>query len=152
MDAEAPAVEPSSMAQHVDLLGLLYIIWGALSLVVGVAILVLAFGALAIIATADRPEQTAGLAASLTAVAFFLLGGGGLAWGAAHSWSGLGVRRYRPWARLVALALAIINLFFLPFGTALGIYALWVLITDQGRRLFVPAERTDAPLGPGQPV
>ena len=31
-----------------------------------------------------------------------------------------------------------INLLVLPFGTALGIYALWVLLTNDGRRLFEP--------------
>ncbi len=127
------------MAQHVDLLGLLYLIWGALALVVGVAILVLALGALAIIVSADQPEHTPGLAASITAVGFFLLGAGGLVWGAVHAWSGYALRRRRAWARLVVLALAILNLFFLPFGTALGAYAFWVLLTEPGRRLFEPA-------------
>jgi hypothetical protein len=27
----------------------------------------------------------------------------------------------------------------LPFGTALGVYALWVLLKNDGRRAFVPA-------------
>jgi hypothetical protein len=37
------------------------------------------------------------------------------------------------------LALALVNLLVLPFGTALGAYALWILLTDEGRRLFEPA-------------
>ena len=34
------------------------------------------------------------------------------------------------------LGLAVVNLLVLPFGTALGGYALWVLLTNDGRRLF----------------
>ena len=37
-----------------------------------------------------------------------------------------------------SLALATVNLLVLPFGTALGIYALWVLLTNEGRKLFEP--------------
>ena len=32
----------------------------------------------------------------------------------------------------------LVNLLVLPFGTALSIYALWVLLTHDGRRLFEP--------------
>ena len=37
------------------------------------------------------------------------------------------------------LALAVPNLPVLPFGTALGVYALWILLTNEARRLFEPA-------------
>jgi hypothetical protein len=36
------------------------------------------------------------------------------------------------------LGLAVVNLLVFPFGTALGAYALWVLLTNEGRRLFEP--------------
>jgi hypothetical protein len=32
--------------------------------------------------------------------------------------------------------MAVLNLFVLPFGTALSIYALWVLLHDSARALF----------------
>ena len=51
-------------------------------------------------------------------------------WWAAHSGS------CRPSARLMALGLAVGNMILLPFGTALGGYACWVLLKDEGRRLF----------------
>ena len=56
--------------------------------------------------------------------------------GALHLWLGAALRRYRPWARLLALGLAVINLVLFPFGTALGGYAFWVLLTDEGRALY----------------
>ena len=42
-------------------------------------------------------------------------------------------------ARLMTLGLAIGNIILFPFGTALGGYALWTLLKDEGRRLFEPA-------------
>jgi hypothetical protein len=38
----------------------------------------------------------------------------------------------------MTLGLAIGNLILIPFGTALGGYALWALLKDEGRRLFEP--------------
>ena len=34
---------------------------------------------------------------------------------------------------------AVADLVVLPFGTALGVYALWTLLTNEGRRLFETA-------------
>jgi len=36
----------------------------------------------------------------------------------------------------MALGLAVGNMILLPFGTALGGYACWVLLNDEGRGLF----------------
>ena len=41
------------------------------------------------------------------------------------------------WGRVAALSLAILNLFVLPFGTALGIYTYWVLLHNEARGAFV---------------
>jgi hypothetical protein len=43
---------------------------------------------------------------------------------------GWGLMRPQPWARIAALILGILALFHLPFGTALGVYTLWVLLSD----------------------
>ena len=128
------------MIRHIELLALLCLIWGGLALVAGLSILVLAGGALAVVTSAQRAAYEGGLAAGLTAFTFFLLGIGSLIWGGAHVLTGFAMRRHQRWARLAGLALAVLNLFFLPFGTALAIYAFWVLLSDQSRRLFEPAE------------
>ena len=49
------------------------------------------------------------------------------------------MKRRRPLGRVLSLALAIVNLLVLPFGTAFAVYAFWVLLRDDGRRLFEPA-------------
>ena len=40
------------------------------------------------------------------------------------------------WGLLTALVLCSVDLVLLPFGTALGIYALWTLLTEQGKNCF----------------
>jgi hypothetical protein len=125
------------MARHIDLLGLLYIIWGALGLLLGVSVLLLAGGAVAIAAAGLHrdPEIAAAVTAfALTAVSIVLLVGGG-----ANVWAGAGLRRQRSAARIMALGLALLNLFLLPFGTALGVYTFWVLLNQDARARFEPA-------------
>ena len=128
------------MNKHADLLGLLYIIWGVLTMLVGAAMLALGIGAAAMVASAGRGEQGSEIAAGITAITFVILAGVAMLWGIAHVWNGIGLRRHRHWARVMGLVLAILNLFFLPFGTALGIYGLWVLLNDQTRVLFEPVQ------------
>ncbi len=43
--------------------------------------------------------------------------------------TGWGLLNRQPWARVLAIVLGIVSLFFhIPFGTVLGIYTLWVLL------------------------
>lgn len=45
--------------------------------------------------------------------------------------AGWGLLDRQPWARMLAIVLGCIALIHLPFGTALGIYTLWVLLPPQ---------------------
>jgi hypothetical protein len=60
-----------------------------------------------------------------------------LAGGGANAWAGRELRRNQPRGRLAVLWLGALNLFVLPFGTALGIYAFWVLLHNETRAAFV---------------
>ena len=123
------------MTSHVDFVGVLFVVWGLLTTLVGVSTLALGIGAVALIASAAGGEG-AQVAAGLTAAAFTTLAVIAIAWGAAHVVVGVPLRRRKPWARLAALALGSVDLLLLPYGTALGIYALWVLLTEDGKELF----------------
>ena len=50
---------------------------------------------------------------------------GSAAIGIIASW---GLLERQPWARMLAIVLGCFNLLDMPFGTALGIYTLWVLL------------------------
>jgi hypothetical protein len=120
---------------HVDFVGILFIVWGILTALVGLSTLALGIGAVAIIASASRAGG-AQVAAGLTTAAFITLAIIAMIWGTAHIAVGLPLRRRRPWARLLALMLGAVDLLLLPYGTALGCYALWVLLNEDGKKLF----------------
>jgi hypothetical protein len=125
------------VTRHVDLVGLLHLIWGGLGILVGASLLVLAGGAGAIALIPEHADSSvaAGLmAAGLGAAGLVLVAGGILS-----AWIGAGLRRHRSSARIAAFALALLNLFLLPFGTALGIYTFWTLAHHEARALFEPA-------------
>jgi hypothetical protein len=130
------------MERHARLLDIFATLWGGLALLVGVSMLLLAAGALAELA--DPLGADLGFAASLTAGVFGLIGVVALLWGGAHVWAATLLRRRQPLGRVFMLALALANLLVLPFGTALGIYALWVLLTNECRRLFEPGHAAAA--------
>ena len=124
------------MKSQVDFLGALFVVWGLLTVVVGLSTLALGVGAVALIASAARSGGSQ-VAAGITAAAFTALAFLAMVWGAAHVVVGLPLRRYAPWSRLIALMLGSVDLLLLPYGTALGVYALYVLLNENGKTLFV---------------
>jgi hypothetical protein len=121
---------------QVDFVGILFVVWGLLTTLVGVSTLALGVGAVAVIASASRGGGGGDVAAGVIAAAFTALAIIAIAWGAAHVVVGVPLRRHRPWSRLVALMLGAVDLLLLPYGTALGIYAIYVLLHEDGKRLF----------------
>jgi hypothetical protein len=121
------------MPSHLRLLGILQLTWGAIGLLLGASMLLLAIGAVAIglMATGDP------VASGVTALTFSVFAGALILFGAANAWAGRALRRAQPAGRSAVLALSVPNLFVLPFGTALGVYALWVLLHNEARALFV---------------
>jgi hypothetical protein len=126
------------LKRHVDFLSTLYVTWGAIFALVAVAGFALAGGAFAIAESTGPVRFGSEMAARVTAVTISIISLIALAWAALHIIVGRMLKQLRPSARLMTLGLAVGNLILLPFGTALGVYALWVLLKDEGRRLFEP--------------
>lgn len=120
------------MRAHLRLLAVLQLVWGALGLLLGASTLLLALGAGAI----GLSGASAGLSAAATAMAFGIPSVVLFAGGLANAWAAAALRRQQPAGRVATLGLAVPNLFVLPFGTALGIYAFWVLLHEETRQMF----------------
>jgi len=129
---------------HLHLLWVLQLVWGAVGVLLGASTLMLAAGAAAIGWTTSGDEVAAGI----TAIAFLVCAVLLLAAGGANAWAGRALKRRQPNGRLVTLILAVPNLFVLPFGTALGIYAFWVLLHNETRARFEPPAAARAVPGP----
>lgn len=123
------------MRSHLHLLGILQLVWGGIGLLLGAAMLLLGAGAVAIGVSSDE----SGMAAGVTAGAFVVFGVALLAGGGLNAWAGRALRQLQPRGRTAVLGLGALNLFVLPFGTALGIYGYWVLLHHETRRLFTRA-------------
>lgn len=133
---KGPTAHPlRSPASHVDLVGVLFMVWGGLTILIGASTLALGMAAAALVSSAAEAGRSQ-FAAGLTAATFTVLAALAMLWGAAHVLVGLVVRRRSHWARLGALSLAAVDLLLLPYGTALGVYALWVLLHAEAKRLF----------------
>ena len=126
------------MIRHIEFLAQLYRVWGAVFLIVGAAALALTGGAAAIARVSGPVATGSNVAAGLAAAALGAVSLVSLAWAGLHTWVGRALAGHGPRARMLAIGLAIGNLPLLPFGTALGGYALWVLLHNEGRQVFVP--------------
>jgi hypothetical protein len=118
----------------VNLLGILHLVWGGMGLLLGASLLILAAGAAAIAWTTTNEPMTAGFTAAL----FILFAAALAAAGLSNAWAGRAIRQHRSAGRLAALGLAALNVFVLPFGTALAIYGFWVLLNNDARQIFEP--------------
>jgi hypothetical protein len=127
------------LKRHVDFLSTLYLAWGAIFALVAVAGLALAGGAFAIAQSSGPVRFGSEMAARLTGVTLIVISLIALVWAVLHLFVGRQLKRLRPSARLMSIGLAVGNLILFPFGSALGGYSLWVLLKDEGRKLFEPA-------------
>src|SRR5438067_9815292 len=114
------------IAGHVRLLGILWLASAAVHLIPG--LFLLTFFRPGGILPPEAPPFVNGL---LHMVGIFLLGTAVL--GLMAGW---GLLERQPWARMLAIVLGIFNLLHVPFGTALGIYTLWVLLPAQSEEEY----------------
>ena len=129
------------MRLHIDVLGILHLVWGAFGVMTGLSLGILAAGTRAAIG-GDMFGMGERAAVALLAI----VGGGLVLGGGASVMTGWAIRRRAPRGRLAALALAIPNLVLVPFGTALGVYTFWVLLNNDARRAFGRPPREAAPV------
>jgi hypothetical protein len=126
------------MQTHVKVLGILFIVLSGLGLMVALGMM-LAFGAAAgIVGASAQPHDAAialpiiGLAGSALVAFLLVLSLPGLI-------VGIGLLKFSPWARIAGIVLSALHLIHIPFGTALGIYGLWVLLNKETEPLFQPS-------------
>lgn len=124
-----------AMDTHVKVLGVLYVVLSALSMLTAIFLLLAIGGVAGIVGFAADAQDAAiaipvmGLAGSVIAAVLLILALPGLI-------AGWGLLTYRSWARILAVVLSALNILNFPFGTALGIYGLWVLLNSDTERLF----------------
>lgn len=115
---------PSRVAEHIRLLGILWLAVSALNAVGGVILYGIANTLFVRLPQmSNNPAGVAWLHPFLSVIAILILVKAGV--GFVTGW---GLLQRLPWARMVTIVLAFLALFNIPFGTALGVYSLWVLL------------------------
>lgn len=109
------------MQKHVRILSILMIVSGILYLLA-----TLFFGVIGLMALQNQAQTgNSDLPAMITGVVFLLPLG---LIGVLHIFTGRAFRAGANWSRISLWILAIINLGNVPVGTAIGAYAMWVLV------------------------
>lgn len=75
------------------------------------------------------------LVADILAIAFIVISFPGIM-------AGIGLYKRKEWARILTIILSVVELFSFPFGTAIGIFSIWVLVQDE----TVAAFNNDKPI------
>jgi hypothetical protein len=120
------------METHVKVLGILNIVVGALGLCLALMFVVI-FGGAAVGASTDPDAAVAVPIIGITGTALVMFM---VVTSLPAIIVGYALFRMRPWSRVGGIVVSILSLFVFPFGTALGVYGLWVLCSKEGQRLF----------------
>jgi len=115
------------------MLGLFWLALSAFNTIASIILYVMANTLFAHMRELGAPEApTSFLRPLLSVVAMLLLAKAGCGFIA-----GWGLLQHEPWARVLALVLAFLSLFTnIPFGTALGIYTMWVLLPARSEQEY----------------
>ena len=117
------------MERHITILGILYIGYNTVSLIMGIvaAVALLGISAAGNVFTDDFPPaplfllNTVGITLLIVFTVISLPG----------IIAGIGLIKFKQWGRILGLIVAVVNLFSFPVGTAISIYALWVLLSQE---------------------
>jgi hypothetical protein len=123
------------MQQHIKILAVLHIVFGGLGLFAALIVLMVFGGVAGIVHMSDTTQDgvlggaVVGLIGAVIVGIVMVISLPGLI-------AGIGLLTFQPWARILTIVLSVIELPGFPFHTALGIYGLWVLLSNEGAALF----------------
>lgn len=124
------------MHQHIKILAILFLILGALGVLIAIGIVIAGAGFVAaILSQAGSGDEQAvagivGTCATALAVFFGILSVPTLA-------AGWGLLKHKSWSRVLGIIVSILSLTHVPLGTAIGVYGLWVLFNDETKRILI---------------
>ncbi len=128
------------MRDHIKILGILNIVMGGLTALLGIAILLLAGGLAGVIAASLRSSLGEGDGSAIAAPIIATIGVGIsiflLLLAAPSVIGGFGLLHYKRWSRVWMIVVSGFHLLHVPFGTALGIYGLVVLLNEESQRIL----------------
>ncbi len=126
------------MRKHIRLLGILNIVWGSFGLIAAVILMLIFGGIVGIIGMTSGHEPDATIAMPIVSLVGGIIIVILLITSLPAIITGIGLLRMTSWSRIVAIILSVLHLFSIPIGTALGVYGLWVLLSQETASCFEP--------------
>ena len=120
------------MAKHVTVVGVAQIGLGVLKILTAAAVLVFVVGGGLLGGIISGDSTPIAITAIVGTVIALWLG----ALAVPEIVGGIGLLRLKSWARYMVMVLAVLDLFNIPVGTAVGVYSIWVLVQDETAQLF----------------
>lgn len=119
------------MNKHIDVISVLWIVSGALGILIGLFIFWMFIG---ISYIPDMDWEASQILKIVGAWA-----GGIIAFlSIPEIIAGVGLIKRKEWGRILALVVSFLNLIWFPLGTALGVYSIIVLLNDESIKIFNP--------------
>ena len=126
-------MESRSMPTGVGVLKWYFIIWGVITIILGLTMpwMIVSMMRMAVEATGE-----VGAEALAGGIAFFW-GFFAICWGIFDVFIGIFLGKGAGWARIAAIIVGILSLLSFPVGTVLGIICLVVLFSEEGKAYFM---------------
>ena len=118
--------------EHNKALGICHLVYGALSTLMILAILLM-FGAI-IFSIPDGPEAGPPKALMLIISLFMLIYT--LIFTLPSYLAGYAMLKHKPWARTASIVAAVLETMSFPIGTAVAVYSFWFMFSDAGKALY----------------
>jgi hypothetical protein len=125
--------EGMNMERHITFVAVINIAFGFLGVFLGLVLLVVLVGAG--ILSHDPEAMTITTIVGIAIACFLILTS------IPEIIGGFGLLKRRPWARVLVLIIAVMDLLLIPIGTLIGIYELWVLLQEETAKLFHPSHQ-----------
>ncbi len=123
------------MTSHVRVLAILQIVYASMGLLLGLIVGVV-FGGIAAIVGVSAPVSDSVVAVPILAAIGGFAASIIIVLSLPRLIAGIGLLKYRNWGRILTLVVSILGIIDFPVGTALGIYAMWVLFHKETTPLF----------------
>jgi len=131
------------MEKHIKVVGILNIICHSVTILAALIILAIAvafgwFIGFAMEVSQENIMEIPKIVAIMIPLIFVSIGIVLLIFSAVGIIGAIGVLKRKEWGRITLLIVSFFDLLKFPLGTALGIYNIWVLLSDETIKLFTP--------------
>ena len=136
----------SQDTDHNKILGIIHLVYGAFNVLVLIAVAIFLAGIMGLAAVGQGGDAAIPMGIVGVIMTFVIVLN--LVFTAPEFIAGYALLKRKRWARVAGVIAAIIEALNFPFGTALCVYTLWFLFSDNGRLLYDKSSNALPPASP----